>query len=251
MKIYAWNENSEGAKALSKTMGIKRIKHEGSKFKGSPDKMVINWGSSILPPEIMKCKIVNPPNVIMSCSDKLKFFNKISEKEAVLIPDWTDSFETAMTWIADGHTVCARKVLNGHSAQGLVLMEPDKPETFCQAPLYTKYIPKKHEFRVHVVKGEIIDVQRKAKKNDFEGEVNWKVRNLANGFIYAREGFETPEVVKQQGLAAVAAIGLNFGAVDIIYNATGNKAYVLEVNTAPGLMGTTLELYANALKDFE
>jgi D-alanine-D-alanine ligase-like ATP-grasp enzyme len=37
---------------------------------------------------------------------------------------------------------------------------------------------------------------------------------------------------------------LDFGAVDIIYNAKRNECYVLEVNTAPGLEGTTVEKYA-------
>jgi len=46
-----------------------------------------------------------------------------------------------------------------------------------------------------------------------------------------------------EGLASVMALGLDFGAVDIVYNENDNKAYVLEINTAPGLSGTTLEKY--------
>jgi len=52
-------------------------------------------------------------------------------------------------------------------------------------------------------------------------------------------------------LAAVSALGLDFGAVDIIYNEHENQYYVLEVNTAPGLEGTTVEKYAEAFaKEF-
>ena len=45
------------------------------------------------------------------------------------------------------------------------------------------------------------------------------------------------------------SIGLDFGAVDVIYNGHSNRAYVLEINTAPGLTGTTLDNYAAALRN--
>lgn len=253
MWMYCWNEGSEGGKALAGALGIKRLKHEGSKFKGGGHKTVINWGSSKLPDEVEKCRVLNQSSRISICTNKLWFFEYIDDYNFndggapdVEIPEWTIDSEEVLGWVADGHVVCARTVLNGHSAQGLVLIE--KPEDFVKAPLYTLYVPKKHEFRVHVVAGKVIDVQRKAKKNDAE-KVDWRIRNLANGFIYAREGFSVPDSVRSQALSAIAAVGLDFGAVDIIWNEKHDKAYVLEINTAPGLMGTTLELYAEAFKE--
>lgn len=250
MWVYCWNEGSEGGKALAGALGIKRLKHEGSKFKGHKSKTVINWGSSKLPEEVEKCVVLNKSRQVALCTDKLKFFDYIDGMDdddfVVNLPDWTTNPEDVLKWVADGQVVCARTILNGHSAQGLVLIE--KPEDFVKAPLYTLYIPKKHEFRVHVVAGEVIDVQRKAKKIDAE-KVDWRIRNLANGFIYAREGFDVPDVVLMQGFAAISAVGLDFGAVDIIWNEKHDKAYVLEINTAPGLMGTTLELYTKAFKE--
>ena len=50
----------------------------------------------------------------------------------------------------------------------------------------------------------------------------------------------------EQSIAAVQHVGLDFGAVDIIYNQREDSSYVLEINTAPGLMGTTGERYAEA-----
>lgn len=44
--IYTYNKGSEGAKALSQALKVKRIKHEGSKFRGGVGKTVINWGAS-------------------------------------------------------------------------------------------------------------------------------------------------------------------------------------------------------------
>ena len=45
-------------------------------------------------------------------------------------------------------------------------------------------------------------------------------------------------------------IGLDFGAVDIIYNNRDDVCYLLEVNTAPGLQGTTLEKYKDAVEKY-
>ena len=57
-----------------------------------------------------------------------------------------------------------------------------------------------------------------------------------------------PPVVVEQGSLAFAASELDFGAVDIIFNERENKAYVLEINSAPGLEGSTIQDYATMLQ---
>jgi glutathione synthase/RimK-type ligase-like ATP-grasp enzyme len=46
------------------------------------------------------------------------------------------------------------------------------------------------------------------------------------------------------------ALGLDFGAVDIIQDDGGNF-YVLEVNTAPGLEGQTIKSYAEGFNAYQ
>lgn len=248
MFIYSWSKFSEGASELAQELGAKKIKHENSKFKGNASKVVINWGSSKLPDEVMKCKVINHPEKVVLCSDKLKFFERVDKG---IVPEWTTSMDVALSWVAEGHTVCARTVLNGHSAEGLVLMDRDHPNDFVKAPLYTKYIPKKDEFRVHVINGEVIDVQRKVlKKEKLESgdDINWKIRNLDNGFIYQREGINVPDAVKEVSVQAVKQIGLDFGAVDVVVDIKTQEPKVLEVNTAPGITGTTAKNYGDAFR---
>ena len=80
--------------------------------------------------------------------------------------------------LQEGNTVVARTILNGNSGAGIVLVENE--EQLVDAPLYTVYIPKKQEYRVHVFRGQVLDVQRKARKQDVpDDEVNWKIRNMA------------------------------------------------------------------------
>ncbi len=248
MFIYSWSKFSEGASELAQELGAKKIKHENSKFKGNGSKVVINWGSSNLPKEVLKCKVLNRPENVALCSDKLKFFEHV---DAEICPEWVTSMDVALSWVAEGHVVCARTVLNGHSAEGLVLMDRDHPNDFVRAPLYTKYIPKKDEFRVHVIKGEIVDVQRKVlKKEKLESgdDINWKIRNLDNGFIYQREGIDVPDRVKEVSIQAVKQVGLDFGAVDVVVDVKTQAPKVLEVNTAPGITGTTAKNYAETLR---
>jgi glutathione synthase/RimK-type ligase-like ATP-grasp enzyme len=118
-----------------------------------------------------------------------------------------------------------------------------------ECPLYTLDTKAKHEYRIHVFNGMIIDSQQKKKRNDHEGGIRG-IRNHANGWVYAREGVVFPIPVLEQSLRAVKALGLNFGAVDIGYNELENTAYVYEVNSAPGLTGTTLDFYTNAFKEY-
>lgn len=143
-------------------------------------------------------------------------------------------------------TVFARTLVNSTNGQGIVQFEPgivDVP----MAPLYTEYIPKKSEYRFHVFGGEVIDVQQKRKKHGFESTRDTRIRNVNNGYVYCRDGINPPNGAADLAIRAVAACGYEYGAVDLIYNEKRDQCYVLEVNSRPGLMGTTLEKYAEAL----
>lgn len=144
-------------------------------------------------------------------------------------------------------TLFARTLVNSTGGKGIVEFDAAS-EQYPRAPLYTEYIPKKAEYRVHVFHGEVIDVQQKKKKRDFNtDDRDTRVRNLANGYVYTRDGIVPPAGIGELAINAVNAVGYQYGAVDIIYNEKRNQCFVLEVNSRPGLMGTTLDKYADAL----
>ena len=58
--------------------------------------------------------------------------------------------------------------------------------------------------------------------------------------------FDGTKQSTRQELRGIQALGLDFGAVDILYMASNDTAKVLEVNTAPGIEGDTLVDYYNA-----
>ncbi|MNQ62405.1 hypothetical protein D3C85_767480 [compost metagenome] len=143
----------------------------------------------------------------------------------------------------------ARTTLTGNSGKGIALLEPYDEILEDIAPLYTKYAKQEQEYRVHVFQGKPIFLQRKARKRAVADEnVNWKIRNHANGFIFAHKDVVVPVIIQHAAVDACAVLGLDFGAVDVALGKDG-KVYVFEVNTAPGIEGTCLEAYVNAFKE--
>lgn len=143
-------------------------------------------------------------------------------------------------------TVFARTLVNSTNGRGIVEFDIGATD-IPRAPLYTAYVPKAAEYRVHVFGDEVIDIQQKRKKRGYENERDTRIRNVQNGYVYCRDGIVPPEGIEQLAVSATKACAYQYGAVDIIYNAKQNKCFVLEVNTRPGLMGTTLQKYAEAL----
>jgi glutathione synthase/RimK-type ligase-like ATP-grasp enzyme len=239
MFIYPYKFGSRSARALGK-----RIRHRHSRFRPLPDKTIVNWGASEMPEPLMVCRVLNTPDRVKAATNKLEAFRLLKEG-GVSVPPFTTDQEVANEWRRDSCVVC-RTLLRGSSGRGIVLADEDNVAV--DAPLYVKYIPKRHEYRVHVIGGEAVFTQRKARRMEVEDEdVNWKIRNHDNGFIYAHQDVQCPDDVLEESVKAVAVLGLDFGAVDVIWNGHYDKAFILEVNTAPGLEGATLEVYQREL----
>lgn len=251
--IYPWDERSNGAREIKDALKIRRILHRNSKFQGTKDTTVINWGATTVPTEVMKCRIINHPSIAEKNADKLLFFHQMETNKGGRIPEWTTKKDVVGDWISKGKTVVARTKTRAKSGAGIVFFED--LQNFVSAPLFTVYVPKKEEYRVHFAFDEMIDIQQKVlRKTDDSGnpidpkKVDWRVRNAKNGFIFIRNNLHTPTDVVDQAMQCAKASGLDFGAVDVVWNEKTNKAYVLEINTAPGIEGTTIESYVTAFR---
>ena len=251
INIFPYKFKSRSVRALSKAIPAYRINPKRDRFIGNRG-IVVNWGATEISEHLLDeatyLGIINHPNNVRIASNKLLFFETISHLG--ILPRWTTDIDEAKVWIKGKHIVLCRTILSGHSGNGIVLANVE--EELVESPLYVRYIGKQDEFRVHVFNGEVIDVQRKARSRDIPDErINWQIRTHNNGFIFARERImEVPYLnhLKELSLQVVDETGLHFGAVDLIYNGNGDRLYVLEVNTAPGLEGTTLERYVEAIR---
>ena len=130
-----------------------------------------------------------------------------------------------------------------HHTRGndIVLVQCGRPNPARRvSDFYTHVVPKRKEFRVWAFRGQPIGTYEKVlqypTKNGRGGRSRdvWNWRNgYAYVFVHQREAARE---LKATGVAAIAALGLDFGAVDIIEGNDG-RYYVLEVNTAPGVEG--------------
>jgi hypothetical protein len=243
--IYPYNPGSQSARLLAEAMNVPRIKHRGSRFRGSPRKTVVIWGTNEVPQAVATCRMINHPARVRLAQCKLRTFETIQAVGGCRIPEFTTDRQVALGWLREGD-VCSRLTTTGHEGIGLTV-HPRGSNALPNAPLYTKYIKKKEEYRVHVI-GDTTYTQRKLRRNDAVGDR--QVRNTANGYVFSGR-FEPPADVVAQAKAAVRALGLDFGAVDVVWNAHYQQAYVLEVNTAPGIEGHTVQVYAQALGNID
>ena len=250
--VMPYKAGSAGCRAICDALGLRQVRLANSTLRGSHRTTLINWGSSSFHnnPQFEACKVLNHPSEVTRCSNKLEFFRNTDPELCV---PWTTEIDKVREWAAEGKSVFARRTLNGHSGAGIIELTQDNTAEWREAPLYTLYVPKESEFRVHFFRKKVIDIQKKCLKRT-EAVVNentWKVRNLANGFVFARHFGDPPQDVLRVAETFIAASALDFGAIDIIYNRRRDKAYILEVNTAPGLAGSTVDSYKTAIEEYQ
>lgn len=229
------------------------MRREGSVFRGRTGDFIINYGNRSAPQEVFgAATVLNAQSALNNAANKLNALNVMTAAGVSTIP-YTTSQSEAQAWVANGNVVYARTTLNGHSGEGIEVYDGSSFGVgVVNAPLYTKGITgRRREWRVHVFKGVITHVQAKRRRSGYQDDPNYRddVRNHHTGWIYATENINPNAAVLRNAVLAVQAMGLDFGAVDIISN--NESAWVLEVNTAPGLQAeTTMTAYLNAFLEF-
>lgn len=111
---------------------------------------------------------------------------------------------------------------------------------------FSEFYPKRHEYRVHIGSGKILFISEKIGGN------HPFVWNHGKGYIFKplrRHEFR-PEVYRP-AKAALKALGLDFGAVDVMTDAIGDfpVAVVSEVNTAPAGSPYMIRKYVEYFKE--
>lgn len=104
---------------------------------------------------------------------------------------------------------------------------------------FMEYIEADKEMRVHIFNGKSIRMTEKK----YEGETG-SHRDYTT--IKPTGNKQERRAIRRAAKKAVKALGLNFGAVDVLVKQ--GRPYVLEVNAAPGLGGTMPKLYAETFK---
>ena len=264
MKIRLWpyKFGSEGAKNLQSALRAEgldalRVRTDG-RYKPRANHLLINWGNGTgWPWRFPDCGELglNEPCSVRTAANKLETF-RILNDFGVNIPGVTTSKEVAADTLQQGlaSKIYCRKQLTGHSGSGIIVAKT--VEELVDAPLYTVGIEVQGEYRVHVFRAldgtyKVIDVQKKRRRNEALGNetLNMDVRNLAGGWVFAHNSVALEDRALATASDAVKALGLDFGAVDLVIEKRTERPVVLEVNSAPGISSpTTLNAYVEAIK---
>jgi len=246
--ISPYKMTSESATALAAALHTKKV-YPDRRYYPRNNHLLINWGSSSPPVFLDRGwpgEVLNRWCSVRSAGNKLLTFQRLKEA-GVSTPEFTTNHDEAHDWLRSGIAVVERNTLTTHSGQGIIIRNGNSAQISPDCRLITKYVKKSAEYRVHVFKGRVIDVQQKRTRRDTF--IDYQVRSYNNGWVFCREDCSPDNSVLEESIAAVQALGLDFGAVDVIWNSHYEKAYVLEVNTAPGIVGTTLNSYVAAIQE--
>lgn len=161
----------------------------------------------------------------------------------VRVPEFTTSRAEAQQWWQDNQRpIILGRTRHGMAARGIQVYEPG--QALGEHELYVKHVPNQREYRVHVVRGEVIRVQ--GKYLDVPADhTNPYIKNHAQGFRFRTPERRLNRERTNQAINAVVALDLDFGAVDLCKGDDG-QTYVFEVNTAPACSPMTLEAYVGA-----
>lgn len=275
---------SNGAVNLKNALGAVLLRSEGSAYRGRNNKLLINWGSS--GQEALRLfgltapgNRLNNPYCIGQAANKLECLKVLTDHEISTVP-WFNNLADALAHSERGR-IYARTKLTGSSGEGIrLIMSNEDPQaeevgddfpfpvdftgdnfneaTYARTQLFTVgIVGKRQEWRVHVVKGEVILSQLKMRRQGFEDNEGYTslVRNVETGWVYSvnfnRGDYQQLDAVQRLAIQAVEALGLDFGAVDIVEKR--GEPFVLEVNTAPGLdeEGSALTAYRDAFQLIE
>lgn len=255
--LYPYSMKCEGygllRDTLRKMLGEDAVLgvHPDGKYVPKSNDLIVDWGFSKGPNWAAKTKpeqLLNPWHVIGNAVHKhtALYHMKLAMVE---VPDFTTSAKEAAYWVSQEIPIVQRTMVKGSKGEGAsVAHTPKEFDPF--AKLYTKLIPKKREFRVHVFQNKVIDKHEKIYlgKNPKEFEIMVSATEEQDGkWEWKRSGVILPNTAVVESVKAVKSLGLDFGGVDVVTDASG-RAFILEVNTAPWLGTTTVKYYAEAIK---
>lgn len=205
--------------------------------------ILIRWGSQAQ----VRYKpglVVNSKNAIAKASNKMVALKELGDK-GVLVPDHGD-IEGGRYHFGVSDAPLVGRPIQHHGGNGFQLcLNAGDVERAIEngAEYFMKYVPNNEEWRAHIVGEELIMAQLKCAGEGGVG--NMYCRNTQHGWVLNRRS-SPPDWVKNVGVSAIKALGLDFGAVDMC-RGNDSRMYVFEVNTAPGLEGDKLAVYARAI----
>jgi hypothetical protein len=255
------------ADKLMEMLDCRRVFNDTRQVAAIPDVcLIVNFGSSRLNPSLRTMRpgwtILNRPERIAVCSSKIRSYAEF-QRARIPTPALTRDRHEAQRWVAADGRVLVREDGNLGGAGIIVARNADELNR-ADGDFYSRYLDKTHEYRFHVWDGQVIDLIQKRHREGAiagAGQPLPEVFSHRNGFLFYREGINLnqPEYLgdkarmSEMAIAAVRALQLDFGAVDMLAKFENGRLIgyaVCEVNSAPALDGDDAKRpYVRAILD--
>jgi hypothetical protein len=253
-----------------------------------PDKtktIVIGWGAKTAKSvDLGKAQVYNHPNSIRVNRNKMESMALMMENKVAVAP-FVDAEKVATELAKAKPSITLPLIGRTTFHQGgnefftcltktHVLETVKTLKNLKKSGYFQNYIDVKDEYRLHIFNGQLIVAAKKVPRDNLEAayveqqaekidamaakkgvKLDKATMDFALG--YQANKISGPDQIIKSNTRGykfahvdaknVKALGLCFGAVDCVLDANG-KAWVLEVNTGPGLEGTTFDAYVAAFK---
>ena len=284
--VYIWYSGATDITGTKLAEALK-VKHGRNKPTAKGIDLVIGWGAKTKDSvNLGKRKVLNHPDKIRSNRNKLDALALMRNNGVNVAPFSTDHRVADLTFPIIGRTryhqggkgfwLCPTKAHAENAANNGAQYFQDLIEIQDEYRLHTVgkdviYAVKKvqqstEEMEASFVKnqlkrlkslaeknGEKFDeeaitpvLRRQAKKHAQDGP-DMLVRSNNKGWKFSRVK-TVDKALQKEAVKALNAIGLNFGAVDCCVDTSG-KPWILEVNTGPGLEGTSFTTWVEKLDE--
>lgn len=208
--------------------------------------LIFNWGWGHDAPI---AEYINPPHIVAQSVNKLSTYTAlVAAGMDDCLPFATPSRARALREMEDGTCtkwVCRTK-LEGKDGQGIIIS--DDAGNLPNAKLYVEYKECPREFRVHV---HVHDKDASAFVTEKVWDTDEHPDDLRVGttFMMGAVDHTSKPVIqcKEAAIIAVESLGLDFAGVDVGWD--GERPWVFETNTAPGMFGPqTTKFYVDLIK---
>lgn len=249
---------SLGARTLSAFMGqsVQLLKSREARILATPLDHLIRWGSHAPIRWKPRISVCNRREELRLQSNKVEQL-LLLRTAGVTVPTFSTSVDGILDNRRQPAKIMSRNTTDHRNRQmyggrGIDVHPRDADGNYNLPPdrdLYMLWSNKHRQFRVHVVRGRTLVRELHWERDEPKPEI-W---NHQNGFVSVipdltrTNTLRSPTLITTKATHAVAALGLDFGAVDVMVTTSGG-IYVLEVNTAPGLKSpAVIEFYAKNL----
>lgn len=222
----------------SKPSAIKIAEESGdiSLVRDSTTSVTVNWG---------RYKANSKLNPDISNTTNKRKMRELFEQHDVPMPRLLD-YDLTSLFMDDGDKVVGRP--DRHTKGRGFWLCKDRDDVIAAklgarrkkaATHFMEFVESDREYRVHIFKGKSIRISEKKFNSD-------------GTYTTGKPGDIELRRVRQAAKAAVDAVGLDFGAVDILARGEHNEeVFVTEVNAAPGCGGSVPKLYADVFKRWQ